>query len=589
MSVLAENPQDLPDHGGDGHFHDRPRAAGFNPFGSPPNDSNPDDWEEKCRWLRSQVIGCDTEFGTPFGRRLITYVDFTASGRFMRCVEDYLNREVLPYYGNTHTEDSHVGLVTSKKVHEATSFVKKCLGGGPHDALIFCGTGATAAIKRLQEVIGIAVPSILRKSVLSQVPESERWVVFMGPYEHHSNLLSWRESLAEVVEIGLSEAGLVDVEALQSALENPKYAGRPMLGTFSACSNITGVLTDTKAIARLLHEHGAFACFDFASSGPYVEIDMKSGEADGYDAIFLSPHKFVGGPGGPGILLISDALYRLKGVAPSTSGGGTDTLYCEDVEEREDAGTPGIVQKIRAALAFAVKEYMGHALIYHKENALATMSVARLLSNPRVKVLGNPGLQHQPVISFLIYPLEAPERGGKHLHCRLVTRLLNDLFGVQARGGCACAGPYGHCLLGIGSGLSKAIRAVIEMGYDGIKPGWTRVSFCYYSPNEEMAFVTDAIEFVAAYGYRFLHLYEFDWMTGNWNFMKSGFRYKKVMKLLEKTQSSRTCLNCPGNDTNSKYQQYLETARSIAAELPDFPTSRAIPEILDPQLVTFMT
>ncbi|CAN6486916.1 unnamed protein product [Victoria cruziana] len=380
----------------------------------------------------------------------------------------------------------------------------------------------------------------------------------MGPYEHHSNLLSWRESLAEVVEIGLSEAGLVDLDDLERALEDPKYAGRPKLGTFSACSNITGVLTDTRAIARLLHEHGAFACFDFASSGPYVEIDMKSGEMDGYDAIFLSPHKFVGGPGSPGILLISDALYRLKGAAPSTSGGGTvrfvgthahseDTLYSDDVEEREDAGTPGITQKIRAALAFAVKEYMGHALIYQKESSLATMSVGRLMNNPRVKVLGNPGLQHQP----------APERGGKHLHCRLVTRLLNDLLGIQARGGCACAGPYGHSLLGIGDHLSKAIRALVEMGYEGIKPGWTRVSFCYYSPIEEIEFVTDAIEFVAAYGYR--------------------------------SSSSRTDGNGADNGTNSKYREYFQAAKSIAAELPDFPTSRAIPETIDSQLVTFMT
>ncbi|KAF8658081.1 hypothetical protein HU200_059546 [Digitaria exilis] len=224
------------------------------------------DEEEKVEWLRSQLIGKDVEFDTPFGRRVLTYADQTASGRSLRYIEDYLINEVLPFYGNTHTEDSHVGSKTTRLVHKASRYVKRCMGAGASDALLFCGAGTTAAIKRLQEVMGVASPSAeLRERLAAQLRTEERWVVFVGPYEHHSNLLSWRRSIADVVEIGVDADGLVDVAALRRALTSPEFANRPMLGSFSACSNVTGVMTDTRQLARVLHEHGAFACFDFAA------------------------------------------------------------------------------------------------------------------------------------------------------------------------------------------------------------------------------------------------------------------------------------------------------------------------------------
>jgi selenocysteine lyase/cysteine desulfurase len=402
--------------------------------------------------------------------------------------------------GNTHTVDSYVGLHTGELAGEAARYVKRSLGGGPRDALLFCGTGCTAAIKRLQEVAGMAVPPTLRSLVLEALPPSERWVVFLGPYEHHSNLLSWRESLAEVVEIGLrQDDGLLDVGALEAALAAPEHAGRPMLGSFSACSNVTGLRTDTRAVARLLHRHGAFACFDFACSAPYVGIDMRSGEPDGYDAVFLSGHKFLGGPGSPGILAMSSRLYRLRGTAPSTSGGGTvlyvsayghgDTVYCEDTEEREDAGTPAIIQKVRAALAFRVKDWVGEACIEEREQRMLALALRRIrkAANPSLSLLlgGATGstARRLPVLSFVVYPpvdvdrepssgTELARDGGGNeelgvvrpqLHCRFVTKLLNDLFGVQARGGCACAGPYGHRLLGITPARAKAIKSAVQM------------------------------------------------------------------------------------------------------------------------------
>ncbi|XP_042515668.1 probable cysteine desulfurase [Macadamia integrifolia] len=543
----------------------------------------------KCEWLRSQIIGTDAKFSTPFGRRRITYADHTASGRFLQFVEEFLQREVLPFYGNTHTVDSFVGLHTGNLIHDACGYIKKCMGAGPHDVLLFPGTGTTAAIKRLQEVMGIAIPSVLRSKVIDCLVGSERWVVFTGPYEHHSNLLSWRQSLADVVEIGIDENGNVDINSLVKELESPEFSGRPKLGSFSACSNVTGIYANTRAIARVLHEHGAYACFDFACSGPYVDIDMRSEQMDGYDAVFLSPHKFIGGPGSPGILVMSEDLYLLKAHAPSTSGGGTvryvngydakDTIYCENLEEREDAGTPGIVQKIRAALAFRVKEeFMGYdGLICSMEAFLIERALDSLLKNPNVKVLGNKCTPGQPIVSFLIYP---DSGRGKHLHCRFVTKLLNDLFGIQARGGCACAGPYAHLLLGISRDRAGPIRSAVEKGYEGVKPGWTRVSFSYYTSVEEMEYIIDSIEFIAEFGHRFLRMYQFDWKTGDWCFNNY---YRNVINGVS------TKSNANNVTFNELYAEYMDIAKRVVRALPDHPVETLqIPEFIDTKLVTFM-
>ncbi|TVU51296.1 hypothetical protein EJB05_02707, partial [Eragrostis curvula] len=584
--------------------------------------------EDKLDWLRSQLIGKDVEFDTPFGRRVLTYADQTASGRALRYIEDYLVKEVLPFYGNTHTEDSHVGSKTTRLVHKAARYVKRCMGAGAGDALLFCGAGTTAAIKRLQEVIGVAAPSVeLRGRLAGQLRTQERWVVFVGPYEHHSNLLSWRQSLADVVEIGVDEDGLIDIAALRGALGSPDYANRPMLGSFSACSNVTGIMTDTREIARVLHQHGAYACFDFAASGPYVKIDMKSGQIDGYDAVYLSPHKFVGGPGTPGILLMNKEMYRLNSQPPSTCGGGTvayvngfneeDTIYYDDIEEREDAGTPPIVQKIRASLAFWVKEYIGYDRMSLREHVYSETAMKRLVSNPNVWVLGNTSVERLPIFSFLIYPpvkdslFKAVDQPGsdrwledvKHkrlpLHGRFVTRLFNDLFGIQARGGCACAGPYGHTLLKIENELSLRLRSAILEGYSGLKPGWTRLSFSYYLSKDEFKFILAAIEFIASYGHRFLPLYQFDWITGNWTFRKQAIKYHLMKEELALDTGLDVLIkNDQSKDeykiekklgvNQKKFESYLENAKKIALSLPDINQQTvSIPKGVDPDLVLF--
>ncbi|KAH9669071.1 Aminotran 5 domain-containing protein [Citrus sinensis] len=574
--------------------------------------------EEKLAWLRSQIIGNDVEFDYSFGKRRLTYADHTASGRSLRYIEDYIINNVLPFYGNTHTSDSYVGQRMTKMVHEASNYIKRCLGGGQADAIIFCGAGTTAAIKRLQEVMGITVPSIMRDKLITSLRDEERWVVFLGPYEHHSNLLSWRQSLAEVVEIGLDDNGLLDIEALRSQLELYKAAKRPMLGSFSACSNVTGIYSDTRSIARLLHQYGGFACFDFAASGPYVKINLRSRNIDGYDAIFLATHKFLGGPGTPGILLISKALYQLGSSPPSTCGGGTvnyvnafdeklqDTLYLEDIEERENGGTPQIVQMIRAALAFWVKEYIGYEVIKKQEDVYIESALGRILPNQNIQVLGNTSVKRQAILSFLVYSTtnSSPENmkieRNKPLHGPFVATLFNDLFGIQARGGCACAGPYGHTLLAFDQTRSLEIRSAIQKGYLGVKPGWTRITFPYYMSNEEFEFILAALEFIAAYGHRFLPLYHFNVKAGNWCSSQ-----KAIKDLIDKETNNN--INNPlasaiqdlrisekhrNRDTEhlkkiNKYASYLDNAKTIAGLLPEFPCQRSLSEDIDPNILYF--
>ncbi|SEJ43502.1 Selenocysteine lyase/Cysteine desulfurase [Deinococcus reticulitermitis] len=467
--------------------------------------------------LRADLIGSGAVIRTPFGERRVTYADYVASGRALRSVEEKVQRLALPLYANTHTEDSATGAHSTHLTHQAAEYVKAQLGGDHTCKLVFCGSGSTAAVRRMQDILGLIVPGPYRQAVLAALPEHERPVVFVGPYEHHSNEVSWRETVAEVVEVPLCPRGNLDLEALRGLLRDPRYARRPKIGSFSAASNVTGLLTDTRTVARMLHAHGASAFFDFAASAPYVAIDMKPGQPDGYDAVFLSPHKFVGGPGTPGLLCFQEHLYTLA--APSTAGGGTvhyvsrtRHAFIEDIEAREDAGTPAILGKIRTALAFRVKEELGVRRLTAREHELFARAQDRLGRNGRVQLLGNPDASRLAFLSLLVRTAS-----GAYLHPRFVVRLLNDLFGIQARGGCACAGPYGHALLGIDDERSERYFQCIMGDMGGLKPGWTRLNLAPWAADEEVDFLLSAVEFVAEYGERFLPLYSFDWHTGAWS------------------------------------------------------------------------
>ncbi|KAG9137579.1 hypothetical protein Leryth_019768 [Lithospermum erythrorhizon] len=367
-------------------------------------------------------------------------------------------------------------------------------------------------------------------------------------------------------------------------------------------------------------------------SGPYTKIDMRSSEIDGYDAIFISPHKFIGGPGSPGILLVNKALYRLKSSPPSTCGGGTvayvngfnakDTVYADNIEEREDAGTPAITQKIRAALAFWVKEYIGYKIIQNKEQSHIKQALNKLLQNPNINVLGNTTSKREAILSFLVYPsspnsplsplanVASMNRGDlmgkleaftyinrKPLHGPFVAKILNDLFGIQARGGCACAGPYGHSLLNVDESQSLAIRSTIKKGHNGVKPGWTRISLPYYMSNEEFEFILEAVQFISIYGQRFLPLYHFNWNSGEWTFNKkmangNMLPTKRIIDNLPTSDSSSVSINsshkASRNETlRFEYIKYLETAKLLADCLPEFSPPRYIPKEIDPDLVYF--
>jgi selenocysteine lyase/cysteine desulfurase len=479
--------------------------------------------------LRADVIGADALVEGPFGPRRIAYADHIASGRPLASIEDALREAVLPTYANTHTEDSATGARTTRLANDAGRYLKRCLHAGPDYAIAFPGTGSTGAIKRLQEILGVAVPCSRRDALLAALPDAERPVVFVGPYEHHSNEVSWRESLAEVVVVPLADDGRLDLAALERIVADPRWGHRPKIGSFSAASNVTGILTDVAAVARVLRRHGARVAFDFAASAPYVDVDVMDGSDAQVDAAMLSPHKFLGGPDSPGLLVFHRDLYRLR--APTTAGGGTvsyvgpeDHAFLGDVEAREDAGTPAIVQRIRAAMAFRVKERVGLELVRAREEAWTRRALARMSATPGIEVLGPTDVPRLGVVSFLLRDAGAVAAGqpDRTLHPRFVIRLLSDLFGVQGRAGCSCAGPYGHALLRIDPDRSAAYRAAIEAGFEGVKPGWARLSFHWLADRDEVDFLLDAVAFVAEHGHRFVPLYAFDWRSGAWTWRGAG-------------------------------------------------------------------
>jgi selenocysteine lyase/cysteine desulfurase len=438
--------------------------------------------------FRENVIGVDYEIPTPFGRKKLVYADWTASGRLYRSIETLISDQFGPLVGNTHSESSITGTTMTQAYHQAQHIIKNHVNASDKDVLIHAGFGMTAAVNKFQRILGLKIPEQL--AGFTQLPTSLRPVVFITHMEHHSNHTSWLETIADVVVLEPHQDGLVDLNVLEEQLS--KYRNRQLkIGAFTACSNVTGISTPIHDMARLLHDYDGYCFVDFAASAPYIDINMHPKDHNAkLDAIFFSPHKFLGGPGSSGVLIFDSQLYKNR--VPDHPGGGTvdwtnpwgQHKFIANIEAREDGGTPGFLQSIRAALAIRLKEKMDPKKMLERERKLVLRVLKRLSSMKKCHVLAQNVYERLGIISFYV----------EDIHYNLIVKLLNDRFGIQVRGGCSCAGTYGHYLLHVDPTRSRRITEKINHGDLSEKPGWVRLSLHPIMTDQQVDFILDAIE-----------------------------------------------------------------------------------------------
>jgi selenocysteine lyase/cysteine desulfurase len=442
--------------------------------------------------FRVNTIGSELHFETPYGLKRMIYADWIASGRLYGPIEEKLAKTFGPWVGNTHTETSETGTLMTKAYHLAHKLIKQHVNAGPNDVIITAGSGMTTVINKMIRIMGLKQCGVLQNS--NCIQKKEKPVVFITHMEHHSNQTSWLEANVDVVVLNPNSELLVDTDELRAQLE--KYKDRSFkIGSFTACSNVTGIETPYHELAKIMHEHGGIAFVDFAASAPYVDMDMhpSDDEMKKLDAIFFSPHKFLGGPGSSGVLIFDRSLYHSK--TPDNPGGGTvdwtnpwgEYKYIDDIEVREDGGTPGFLQAIRTALAIEVKNQMTTELMRKREHELVTKAFLEFRKIKGVKILADNVENRLGAFSFYI----------ENVHFNLVVKLLNDRFGIQVRGGCACAGTYGHFLLDVSHAQSKEITDLINHGDLSQKPGWIRASFHPTMTNDELDVLIEGVRAVA--------------------------------------------------------------------------------------------
>ncbi len=437
--------------------------------------------------FRRQIVGQDQHFETPYGQRRILYADWTASGRLYAPIEEALYERFGPFVGNTHTETSVTGTSMTKAYHHARQLIKRHVNAAPDDVLITACSGMTRVINKLQRILGLRIPEQAQRYF--DMPDAERPVVFITHMEHHSNHTSWLETTADVEWLPPDEQGLVDPASLAEALD--KYKNRPLkIGAFTACSNVTGIRAPYYELARLMHQHDGYCFVDFAASGPYVKIDMHPEDPEArLDAIYFSPHKFLGGPGSAAVLIFNASLYKNR--VPDLPGGGTvnwtnpwgEHSYIDDIELREDGGTPAFLQTIKTALAVQLKDDMGTETMLAREHELLARALPAMREIPGLHLLADHIEDRLGIVSFYV----------EDIHYNLIVRLLNDRFGIQVRGGCSCAGTYGHYLLHVSFAHSHRITDMIEHGDLSAKPGWVRLSLHPTMTDAELDFVLDAL------------------------------------------------------------------------------------------------
>ncbi len=473
--------------------------------------------------FRDKIIGVDQKFDSPFGEKKIIYADWTASGRLYSDIEDKMKDTFGPFVGNTHTETSITGTSMTIAYHNAKDIIKTHINADENDVLISTGNGMTGVINKFQRILGLKVAENLCQ--YTDIPEDLRPVVFITHMEHHSNQTSWLETIARVEVIKATDEGLVDLEDLKVLLE--KYKDKPLkIASVSACSNVTGIQPPVHEISRIMHQNGGLCFADYACSAPYVDIDMHPNpdEETCLDAVMISPHKFLGGPGTSGVLVFSKNLY--KNTVPDVTGGGTvswtnpwgEHKYHSDIEDREDGGTPGFLQAIRTALSIKLKEKMGTENIVNREHEILDIVFKEFDTIKGLKLLAENNRDRLGVISFYI----------EDMHYNFGVKILNDKFGIQVRGGCSCAGTYGHYLLNVTKDQSQSITCEIDSGDLTHKPGWIRMSIHPTMTNDEVQFICDSIREVADNHKELVKEYDFDPHTNEFSY-RGYNRFEKEM------------------------------------------------------------
>lgn len=437
--------------------------------------------------FRDQIIGINQTFESPYGEQRLIYTDWTASGRLYRPIEEKLINQFGPFVANTHTETSTSGAAMTLAYHEARKIIKKHVNANENDVLITEGSGMTGVINKFQRILGLKISENLKDHTF--VPEEKKPVVFVSHMEHHSNQTSWYETIADVVVVPCNSEGLVCLKEFERCIQH--YDDRPLkMVSIVATSNVTGIHTPYQEVAKLIHRYNGLCFVDFACCAPYIEIDMHPEDKDAYlDAIFFSPHKFLGGPGSSGVLIFNKKLY--KNLVPDNPGGGTVTYtnpwgdhdYFDDVETREDGGTPAFLQTIRIALTIQLKESMGIANMKNREDEINAVIFNTLEALPKIQILAPKHKNRLSIFSFY----------HEDFHFNLVVKLLNDRFGIQTRGGCSCAGTYGHFLLNVDQEKSYHIKDQISGGCSTEKPGWVRLSVHPTTTDAEIEFICHAL------------------------------------------------------------------------------------------------
>ena len=478
--------------------------------------------EDYFEQFRRNIVGIDTEFETPYGTQKLLYADWIASGRMYAPIEDLMKNKFGPMVGNTHSEASETGVVMTNLYHEAKHLIKKHVNASEDDYLITEGSGMTGAAVKLQRILGLKVPERAKKYVKDTIPEEDLPVVFVTYMEHHSNHISWLETFADVIVLLPEDDEMNFADELRKQFK--KFENRKIkIGSFTAGSNVTGIIPDYHKLAEIMHENNGYAFIDFAASAPYIKIDMHpKNSKQSLDAIFFSPHKALGGPGSSGVLIFNKKLYNFK-QAPDHPGGGTvlwtnrwnEYAYFDDVELREDGGTPAFLQTMRVALTLKLKEKMGCDNIMKREHQLLDLLFSEFETIPHLHVLADKYRERIGAVSFFV----------DNIHHNLIVKLLNDRFGIQTRGGCSCAGPYGHYLLHVSKDESHRITDKINHGDLTEKPGWVRLSVHPTMKDEDLLFVTDAVKQIISNISEWEKDYEFDKSCGEF-FHKDISRHK---------------------------------------------------------------